>query len=42
MLTGKAMLSAKKAVTIFAVERKVYPLPAQETVLIDRRFFLPE
>lgn len=42
MLTGKTMPAAKKVMTIFAVERKVYLLPAQETVLIDRRFFLPE
>jgi hypothetical protein len=42
MLTGKAVFTAEIPVTIFAMERKVHPLPAVGTVLMDRRFFLPE
>jgi len=42
MLTGKAVLAAKIPVAVIAMERKVHPLSAERTVLIDRGFFLSE
>jgi hypothetical protein len=42
MLAGEAVSAAEIPVTIFAMERKVHPLPAEGTVLINRVFFLPE
>ena len=42
MLTGKAVLAAKILVAVIAMERKIHPLSAKGTVLIDRGFFLSE
>ena len=42
MFKREAVLAAKILVAVIAMERKVYPLFTEGTVLIDRRFFLPE
>ena len=42
MLKGEAVSATKIPVAVLAMERKVHPLPAEGTVLIDRGFFLPE
>jgi hypothetical protein len=42
MFKRKAMLAAKILVAVIAMERKVNPLFTEDTVLMDRDFFLPE
>jgi hypothetical protein len=42
MLKGKTVFAAKIPVAVIAMERKVYPFPAEGTVLMDRSFSLPE
>ena len=42
MLAGKTVLTAEIPATILAMEREVLPLTAEETVLMNRDFFLPE
>ena len=42
MLKGEAVSAAKIPATVFAMEREIYPFPAERAVLIDRGFFLPE
>jgi len=42
VFTGKTVFTAEIPATVFTVERKVYPLPAKEAVLVYRRFSLSE
>jgi hypothetical protein len=41
MLTREAVFPAKIQVAIFTMERKIYPLTAEGTVLMNRGGFLP-
>ncbi len=42
MLAGKAVFAAKILVAVIAMERKIYPLSTEGTVIIDRGLFLSE